>query len=184
MSGRGELTDAAWERIGPLLPKRGGRGRPWRDHRQVVNGVLWRLRTGAPWRDLPERYGPWQTVYERFARWEVDGIWATLLEYLQVRDDAVGRVNWTGSVDSTINRAHQHSAGALKRWAADGGTLEDPGPSQTRRALGRSRGGLTTKIHLAVDGRGLPLSIVLTPGNINDATASARFSTASASRVP
>ncbi|MFD8997875.1 IS5 family transposase [Streptomyces abikoensis] len=171
MSGRGELTDAAWERSGPLWPKRGGRGRPWRDHRQVVNGVLWRLWTGAPWRDPPERYGPWQTVCERFARWEVDGIWATLPEYLQVRDDAVGRVDWTVSVDSTINRAHQHSASALKRRAADGGTLEDPGSSQTRQALGRSRGGLTTKIHLAVDGRGLPLSIVLTPGNINDATA-------------
>ncbi|KPC59209.1 transposase [Streptomyces chattanoogensis] len=157
--------------MGPLLPKRGGRGRPWRDHRQVVNGVLWRLRTGAPWRDLPERYGPWQTVYERFARWEVDGIWATLLEHLQVCDDAVGRVDWTVSVDSTINRAHQHSAGARKRRAADGDTLEDPGHSQTRQAIGRSRGGLTTKVHLAVDGRGLPLSIVLTPGNVNDVTA-------------
>nr|WP_078639386.1 transposase [Streptomyces hygroscopicus] len=56
------MTDAAWERVEPLLPQADGRGRPWRDHRQVVNGVLWRLRTGAPWRDLPERYRPWQTV--------------------------------------------------------------------------------------------------------------------------
>ncbi|WP_437113663.1 IS5 family transposase [Streptomyces roseoverticillatus] len=175
MSVRGELSDAAWERIGPLLPKRGGCGRPWRDHRQMVNGVLWRLRTGAPWRDLPERYWPWQTVYERFARWEVDGkwtgIWATLLEHLQVCDDAVGRVDWTVSVDSTINQAHQHSAGARQRRAAEGDVLEDPGRWQTRQALGRSRGGLTTKVHLAVDGRGLPLSTVLTPGNTNDATA-------------
>ena len=62
------MTDAAWERIDPLLPQVDGRGRPWRDHRQVVNGVLWRLRTGAPWRDLPERYGPWQTVYEQRQR--------------------------------------------------------------------------------------------------------------------
>src|SRR4051794_29972729 len=60
--GRGELTDTAWERIEPLLPRAHGCGRPWRDHRQVVNGVLWRPRTGAPWRDLPQRYGPWQTV--------------------------------------------------------------------------------------------------------------------------
>ncbi|WP_368662727.1 transposase [Kitasatospora sp. NA04385] len=59
MAGRGELTDTAWGGIEPLLPQVDGRGRPWRDHRQVVNGVLWRLRTGAPWRDLPERYGPW-----------------------------------------------------------------------------------------------------------------------------
>jgi transposase len=80
-----------------------------------VNGVLWRLRTGAPWRDLPERYGPWQTVYERFARWETDGTWARLLQYVQVKDDAVGAVQWTVSVDSTINRAHQHAAGARKR---------------------------------------------------------------------
>ncbi|MEU9085073.1 IS5 family transposase [Streptomyces sp. NPDC048357] len=171
MAGRGELTEAAWEWIEPLLPQVDGRGRPWRDHRQVVNGVLWRLRTGAPWRDLPERYGPWQTVYERFARWEADGTWARLLEHVQVRDDTEGRVEWTVAVDSTINRAHQHAAGARKKGAADGDELEDPVGSQTRQALGRSRGGLTTKVHLAVDGRGLPLSIVLTSGNVNDATA-------------
>ncbi|WP_327110879.1 IS5 family transposase [Streptomyces sp. NBC_01341] len=170
MAGRGELTDAAWERIEPLLPQVDGRGRPWRDHRQVVNGVLWRLRTGAPWRDLPDRYGPWQTVYERFARWEADGTWVKLLEHVQVRDDAVGRVEWTVSIDSTINRAHQHAAGARKKGNTHRDELEDPGRSQARQALGRSRGGLTTKVHLAVDGRGLPLSIVLTPGNVNDAT--------------
>ncbi|MFD5194086.1 IS5 family transposase [Streptomyces sp. NPDC058357] len=169
MAGRGELTDAAWERIDPLSPQVDGRGRPWRDHRQVVNGVLWRLRTVAPWRDLPERYGPWQTVYERFARWEADGTWARLLEQVQVRDDAVGRVQWTVSVDSTVNRAHQHAAGAREMGNADADELDDPGRLQTRQALGRSRGGLTTKVHLAVDGRGLLLSIVLTPGNVNDA---------------
>ena len=115
MAGRGELTDAAWTQIEPLLPRADGCGRPWRDHRQVVNGVLWRLRTGAPWRDLPARYGPWQTVYERFARWEADGTWAKLLEHVQVRNDAVGEVEWTVSVDSTVNRAHQHAAGARKK---------------------------------------------------------------------
>ncbi|SCF58640.1 Putative transposase of IS4/5 family [Streptomyces sp. DconLS] len=81
----------------------------------MINGVLWRLRTGAPWRDLPERYGPWQTVYERFARWEADGTWARLLEEVRVRDDSVGVVEWTVPVDSTINRAHQHAAGARKK---------------------------------------------------------------------
>ncbi|MFJ6890045.1 IS5 family transposase [Streptomyces californicus] len=171
MTGRSELTAAAWERIEPLLPGSDGCGRPWRDHRQVINGVLWRLRTGAPWRDLPERYGPWQTIYEQFARWDADGTWAKLLEHVQVRDDAVGTVEWTVSVDSTINRVHQHAAGARKNGDGDGGKLEDSERSAARQALGWSRGGLTTKVHLAVDGRGLPLWLVLTPGNTNDSTA-------------
>lgn len=101
--------------IAPLLPVADGRGRPGRDHRQVIDGILWRERTGSPWRDVPARYGPWQTVYERFARWDEDGTWRRLLTHVQTRDDAVGVVEWTVSVDSTINRAHQHAAGARKR---------------------------------------------------------------------
>jgi TetR/AcrR family transcriptional regulator, cholesterol catabolism regulator len=81
----GELTDAAWERIEPLLPRADGRGRRWRDHRQVVNGILWRLRSDAPWRDIPDRYGPWQTCYERYKRWDEDGTWARLLAVVQDR---------------------------------------------------------------------------------------------------
>jgi transposase len=77
---RGELTDKAWARIEPLLPVTDGRGHPWRDHREVIDGILWRLRTGAPWRDVPERYGPWQTCHERFKRWEEEGTWARLLQ--------------------------------------------------------------------------------------------------------
>ncbi|MFF5372972.1 transposase [Streptomyces sp. NPDC013187] len=98
------------------------------------------------------------------------GTWTKLLEHVQVRDDSVGRVEWSVAVDSTVNRAHQHAAGARK-GAGDGDELEHPVSSQARQPLGRSRGGLTTKGHLAIDGRGLPLSIVLTPGNTNDATA-------------
>ncbi|MER7046474.1 IS5 family transposase [Streptomyces jumonjinensis] len=154
----------------PLLPQRDGAGRPWRDHRQVVNGVLWRLRTGAPWRDLPERYGPWQTVYRRFAQWEKDGTWARLLREVQVRDDAVGTVEWTVSIDSTVARAHQHAAGARKKGTPREDGPGDPAAVARREAPGRSRGGLTTKIHLAVDGRGLPLSIVLSTGNTADCT--------------
>ncbi|MFJ1753322.1 IS5 family transposase [Kitasatospora sp. NPDC088134] len=168
--GRGEITDAGWARIEPLLPQRDGAGRPWRDHRQVVNGVLWRLRTGAPWRDLPERYGPWQTVYRRFAQWEKDGTWAALLREVQVRDDAVGAVEWTVSIDSTAARAHQHAAGARKKGTGPEDESDDPAAVARREALGRSRGGLTTKIHLGVDGRGLPLSIVLSTGNTADCT--------------
>jgi len=71
---RGQITDRAWEQIESLLPREGGkRGGQWRDHRTVINGILWKLRAGSPWRDLPERYGPWQTCFDRFNRWRRDG---------------------------------------------------------------------------------------------------------------
>ena len=112
---RGELTDEAWGRIEPLLPKNGRRGKQWKDHREVINGILWRIRTGAPWRDLSSRYGPWQTCYDRFARWRRDGTWDRLLAYAQMKSDAASEVVWEVSVDSTISRAHQHAAGARRR---------------------------------------------------------------------
>src|SRR5918998_1106653 len=118
MVGRGELTDAAWARIAPLLPGNGRCGGQWRDHRAVIDGILWRGRTGAPWRDLPERYGPWRTVYDRFVRWRRDGTWDRLLAEVQTKADAVGEVEWEVSVDSTAVRAHQHAAGARKKGAA------------------------------------------------------------------
>jgi transposase len=109
---RGELTDEAWAQIEPLLPEYGRRGGRWRDHRTVVDGILWKLRTGAPWRDLPERYGPWQTCFDRFVRWRRDGTWDRLLSHAQTKSDAVGEVEWLVSVDSMVIRAHQHAAGA------------------------------------------------------------------------
>ena len=112
---RGELTDKAWTQIAPLLPENGRPGGQWRDHRTVVNGILWKLRTGAPWRDLPERYGPWQTCYDRFSRWLRDGTWDRLLADAQTKSDAVGEVEWLVSVDSTVARAHQHAAGARRK---------------------------------------------------------------------
>ncbi|WP_330259438.1 IS5 family transposase [Streptomyces murinus] len=156
---RHELTDESWAVIGPLLaPSR--MGRPVRDRRQVVNGILWKLSTGAAWRDLPERYGPWKTVYERFRRWSADGTWDRLLAHVQQHCDAVGAVDWTiVCVDSTTVRAHQHAAGARKG-----------GQSWPGEAIGRSRGGLTTKIHLACDGQGRPLAFTVTAGNVNDCT--------------
>ena len=113
---RGEITDRAWEQIGPLLPQDGGkRGGRWRDHRTIVNGILWKLRTGSPWRDLPERYGPWQTCFDRFNRWRRDGTWDRLLAHAQTKSDAVGEVEWEVSVDDTVvRRAHQHAAGARR----------------------------------------------------------------------
>ena len=98
MTRRGELTDEAWERIAPLLPENGRRGKQWKEHREAVNGILWRIRTGAPWRDLPSRYGPWQTCYDRFARWRRDGTWDRLLARVQMNSDAAGEVMREGLV--------------------------------------------------------------------------------------
>ena len=117
MNKRHELTEEQWERIGPLLPpeKPCGGGRPATAHRQIINGVLWILKTGAPWRDLPERYGPWQTVYGRFNRWRKNGVWQRLFEHLLAEADSLGELKWeVHFVDSTTVRAHQHAAGAKK----------------------------------------------------------------------
>ena len=113
---RGELTDEQWERLRPLLPpQKARRGRPPKDHRQIVNGLLWLNRTGAPWRDLPAEYGPWQTVATRFYRWTKQGIWDQLLSEVQKDADIRGQVQWTiHFVDSSVVRAHQHAAGAKK----------------------------------------------------------------------
>ncbi|MGS2811512.1 IS5 family transposase [Nocardia sp. MW-W600-9] len=139
------------------------RGRRWRDHRQVINAILWKLRTGAPWRDLPERYGPWKTAHERLRTWTRDGTWQAILDEVIVKDDSIGQVEWILSVDSTVIRAHQHAAGARKKGAPPAHAFAVDG-----EALGRSRGGLSTKIHLAVDGRGLPMRVLLTPGQAGD----------------
>ena len=109
---RHELTDQAWAEIAPLARERPGVERAQADHRRVVNGILWKLSTGVPWRDLPERYGPRQTCYERFRRWQADGTWQRLLAHAQTRSDAVGEVDWEVVVDAAIVRAHQHAAGA------------------------------------------------------------------------
>src|SRR5579884_3440823 len=109
---RHELTDAAWARLAPLLPAaRGGPAR--KDDRLVLNAILWKLGTGAPWRDLPERYGPWQSAYTRFRRWTAAGVWDRLFEAVQRQEDAAGRLDWeVHFVDGTVVRAHQHAAGA------------------------------------------------------------------------
>src|SRR5499427_1685085 len=111
---RGELTDSQWEKLQPLLPPQKPRtGRPAEDHRRIVNGILWIDRTGAPWRDLPERYGPWSTVASRFYRWQKAGVWLRILATLHQQTDAGGQLDWSKHyVDSTMIRAHQHAAGA------------------------------------------------------------------------
>lgn len=116
MTNRGDMSERQWERLRPLLPPQHGRvGKPAHDHRRVINGILWKLRTGAPWRDLPERYGPWSTVACRFRRWRLAGVWDRLLAAVQQEEDAAGHVDWAiGCVDGTVVRAHQHAAGAKK----------------------------------------------------------------------
>jgi len=113
---RHELTDEQFAKLAPLLPpERPATGRPNKDHRTVLNAILWRLATGVPWRDLPERYGPWQTVYSRFRRWQRAGIWVRILAALQADADARGELDWDlHFVDGTVIRAHQHAAGAKK----------------------------------------------------------------------
>src|SRR5512145_3028606 len=92
---RHELSDEEWEAIAPLVPQRSGAmGRPSRRPREMVNAMLWILRTGAPWRDLPERFGPWQTAYHYFNQWRKAGVFDRILAALQIRLDAEGRIDW------------------------------------------------------------------------------------------
>ena len=115
MTQRYELSEAQWEVICPLLPQQ-TLGRPGRDARQIWNGLFWVLHSGAPWRDLPARYGPWQTVYERFRRYRRDGMLAKVLQALQLRLNAAQRLDaGTWLVDATHVRAGRAAAGARKK---------------------------------------------------------------------
>jgi transposase len=123
MARSGVLSDGDWAWLEPLLPNSDGvRGRPFRDHRQVLEGIVYRYRTGCAWRDLPEEFGPWQTVWKRHHRFSLDGTWDRILTALQAHADATGELDWTVSVDSSISRVHQHGATAARsgRRAGDG----------------------------------------------------------------
>jgi transposase len=166
---RHDLTDGQWAVCAVALPAASGRGRPpvW-TKRQIIDGIRWRVRTGAPWRDVPGLYPPWQTLYRWFRCWQRDGTWARILAALQARADAAGLIGWSVSVDSTISRAHQHAAGARR----DGQAQKEPpggvGVEPVDHALGRSRGGLTTKTHLACEQGRKVLAAVLTAGQRGD----------------
>ena len=144
-----ELTDEQWERIQPLLPpeNRGKKGRPRKDDRMMLNGMLWMNHSGAQWRQLPVRYGPWQSVYARFAKWRDEGIWENIFSELSQDAD---RENL--SIDSTCVKVHESPNGG------------------ENKAVGRTKGGLNTKIHAIVDGLGNPVAFLLSPGNDNDST--------------
>ncbi|MGW1680620.1 IS5 family transposase [Saccharopolyspora sp. NPDC002376] len=166
MSRTAVLTDAQWARLASLLPSSDGRrGRPFRDSRRVVEGILYRYRCGLAWRDVPAEFGPWQTLWKRHRRYAGDGTWGHALAALLTDADTAGIVNWAVSVDSTIIRAHQHAA-TLERDMGGGkvgnytNLLAEPGD----HALGRSCGGLSTKIHQLVDGHGRPIVVLVGPG--------------------
>jgi transposase len=110
MTTRVEITDEQWAVLAPLFPSPKGRGRPPMDMRKTVEGIAWRFRTGAPWRELPERFGHWNSIYQRFCGWSADGTWARLLATVQGAAAARGELAWTVSVDSTTTRVHQHGA--------------------------------------------------------------------------
>jgi transposase len=153
MTSRDELTEGQWGCIRDLLPGRPESvGRTAADNRIFVNGVLWVLRSGARWSDLPERYGKYKSVHKRFARWATSGVWDRVFRTL-IKDAK----NEYLMMDSTIVRAHQQAATGRKKG----------GPDQ---ALGRSRGGLTTKIHLLCNELGEPVDFLLTAGQVADCT--------------
>ena len=129
---RHELTDEQWEKLEPLLPPQKPRtGRPNKDHRTIINGILWILKTGAQWEDLPERYGSPKTVSSRLYRWRKAGVWDQVLSELQRQGDTLGEVQWTiHYVDGTSVRAHQSAAGAKKGTQNQESHQQDP---QTKR---------------------------------------------------
>lgn len=166
---RFDLTDGQWAVLEPLLPVPKGPGRPskW-TKRQLIDGIRWRVRVGAPWRDVPECYGSWQAVYALFRRWQRAGVWARVVAGLQGRADAAGLVCWEVGVDSTIARAHQHAAGARTRPDEQAEPPDEGGGEPADHALGRSRGGLTTKIHLSCEQGQKVLSLLVTAGQRGD----------------
>lgn len=137
---RHELTDAQWPLVEPHIPRRPGpRGKL--GDRNFINAVLWRVKTGAPWRDIPPRYGPWKTVYNRFARWAARGVWERIFKELQIEAD----VDDVGSlIDATVVRAHQDAAGGkggsdAMVWAVLEEAFRRKSTLSRRRVASRSR---------------------------------------------
>ena len=110
------LSDAQYAQIQDLLPANGRRGGQWKDHRLMIDGILWALSDGGRWRNLPAEFGPWQSVYDRFRNWARRGLWERLLLRLQARKMRRGEIDWSlFAIDGTVVRAHQSAAGASKK---------------------------------------------------------------------
>src|SRR3712207_9100323 len=114
------VSDEAWAWMEPLLPSSAGRrGGRWRDHRQVIEAIAWKYRTGSPWREVPERFGPWQTAYERLTRWSADGTWAELLARAPAAAAAAGELDRLVAAGPTVGGGHQPGRPA-RRSAGEG----------------------------------------------------------------
>ncbi|WP_251016751.1 IS5 family transposase [Streptomyces sp. ISL-99] len=187
MLSRGDLSDDEWAVLEPLLPKGNNRCGRWRDHRQVINGIIHRLGTGCQWRELPERFGPWQTVHKRHMLWSADGTWEKLLQHVQAVADGKHRLEYQHRLHldprpPARRRGPERPAAGNAWWLKKGRTkissragAHAPAPvpgggGAPGEALGRSRGGLTCKLHLSADGKCRPLSLVITPGQRADCT--------------
>ena len=158
---RHDLTDVEWNAIRHFLPKQRSHssGRPWSDHRTIINGILWVLATGSPWRDLQAEFGPWQTVYGRFRRWRKEGLWDRIFSSLVHRLDREGGIDRTiWCVDGSVIRAHRCASGALTQSKKN----------DAKNALGRSQGGYSTKLHVLTDRIGNLLSVTMTPGQSHE----------------
>ncbi|WHS29038.1 IS5 family transposase [Auritidibacter ignavus] len=162
------LTDDQWALIADYLPApTGKRGRPFSGSRQMIEGIIYRYRTGIAWRDLPETFGKWQTVWTWHRRLASDGTWDAIHQALTdfaVKND---KVDFTVSVDSTIARAYQHATN-ISRVKKGSSNYKDLLTESPDHAFGRSRGGLSTKTHQLVDGHGLPLVTICTAGQDGD----------------
>ena len=172
---RYELSDQQWARIAPLFPQHPKAGRPPKDHRSFVDGILWILHTGDPWRDLPEHYGPWQTVFYRFNGWRRDGTGSTSSPRLWM--NSTTRANSTttcgASTPPSSGPVGQRPAGGKKggRGRRRGGRKETQMQEPLNHALGRSRGGFGTKIHLACEKHGFIVALHITPGQAHKSKA-------------
>jgi transposase len=137
MSRHEVFTDAQWALIEPLLPtSKGKRSRPFRDHRQLLNGIMFRYRAGCAWRDVPECFGPWKTLWKRHARFSKDGTWDQILEQLLAQADAGGQIDWQLSIDSTVSRVHQHGSNLTREVA-----VQLPSHTGGRHELQETTGG-------------------------------------------